>query len=1171
MSKSSVKPGGHSNTPPSQKGSERLTTPVFFDPAHKRWPRLRAGMALIGLTLSLLLGALVLSILASPVLPALNLPGASIVPHGAHMVPPALSPERPLTHRERALQDAKAKLTRERERSLQQLLDQTPEVSRDPEQPLTIGFFVNWDDSSMSSLKENLDSLDMFIPEWLHLAGEDGSVQEDDPNRQAQVTDYIRTRRPDVRIMPLVNNWSGHEWEGDKLGRMLTNPAARAHAIEQLVDYVDRRGFAGISIDFENIATKAQPDFRRFIAELYAVLHPKNLQLSVNVPASDPAFQYSELARHVDYLILMAYDEHWSTGTAGPIASLPWFAKVLRQRQHDVPAQKMIVAIGNYGYDWIKGSHHAEEMTFEEAVLTAKESEGNIRLDPVSLNPTFVYADDDDRIHQVWLLDAVTAFNQLAVARSVQPRGYALWRLGGEDPSLWRVFGTHGPLDAAQAAQLRDIRFAYGLDYEGRGEILRITAQPHSGSRDIEFDPKRKLITAARFTAFPSPYVITRQGGQERKVALTFDDGPDPQYTPQILDALRQAGVHATFFIIGANGELHPDLLRRTVDEGHEIGNHTFTHPNISFISPTQFELELSATQRLLASVVGRHSLLFRAPYAEDSEPETIDQVRPIELASGLGYLAVGMQIDPDDWRRPGVDEIVRRTVEMAERGEGNVVLLHDAGGDRSQTVQAIPKLVEALRGRGFQFVTVADLLGRSRDEIMPPVAPENLWQTWLDWAAFGVLNLAAVIIHWLFLIGIVLGIARLLFIGVLAVYHRWRKRRTLFDPAYSPSVAVVVPAYNEEKVIVQTIASLLACDQPDRFEIIVVDDGSKDATYGLARDTFAGEPRVRVYTQPNGGKPAALNFGLAQTQAEIVVALDADTVFTRDTITNLVRHFATPRVGAVAGNAKVGNRTNLLTWWQALEYITSQNLDRRAFDVLNCITVVPGAVGAWRRETVARAGGFSGLTLAEDADLTLAIRKLGYAIVYEDEAVAFTEAPDTVRGFVRQRFRWMFGTMQAAWKHADILFRPRYGALGFVALPNVLIFQVLFPLISPVMDLLLIGSLASAALDHWQHPVGYSTDALGRVLFYYALFVTVDYLAAALAFALERKENKWLLAGLFWQRFCYRQLMYYVAIKSTLASLRGVLVGWGKLERKATMHAQGTTGITALAREKNF
>jgi cellulose synthase/poly-beta-1,6-N-acetylglucosamine synthase-like glycosyltransferase len=564
----------------------------------------------------------------------------------------------------------------------------------------------------------------------------------------------------------------------------------------------------------------------------------------------------------------------------------------------------------------------------------------------------------------------------------------------------------------------------------------------------------------------------------------------------------------------------------------------------------------LSATQRLLASAVGRQSILFRPPYAVDAEPETADQVRAIELVSAEGYLTVGMQIDPEDWRRPGVEEIVRRTVEAAERGDGNVVLLHDAGGDRSQTVEAIPRIVAELINRGFQFVTISQLLGRSADEVMPPVPRDGLWQIWLDRAAFSVINVGAVTIHWLFLLGIVLGLVRLLFIGVLATYQRWRTRHACFDAAYSPSVAVVVPAYNEEKVVVQTIASLLACDHPEDFEIIVVDDGSTDATYRRTCDTFINDPRVRVFTKPNGGKPAALNFGVSRTQAEVVVALDADTVFTRDTIAKLARHFADPRVGAVAGNAKVGNRINILTRWQALEYITSQNLDRRAFDVLNCITVVPGAVGAWRRKLVERAGGFSDSTLAEDADLTMAIRKQGYSIVYEEEAVALTEAPDTVRGFIRQRYRWMYGTMQAAWKHADALFRPRYGALGFVALPNVLVFQVLFPLVSPMMDLLLVGSLGMAALNYWQHPAEYAGDDLWRVLFYYAAFITVDFLAGALAFALEGKENKRLLIGLLWQRFCYRQLMYYVAIKSALASLQGIQVPWGKLERKASVKA---------------
>ena len=1164
MSRSFSRSDNHPPTALNQAANAAEVKPIFFDPTNKRWPRLRLGMTLIALILTLLLGTLVLSILFGPALPTLNLPSVSFLPHGIHSVPgvPRLSPERPLTRRERALRDAKTKLASEREHNLRKLLAQAHKTSPNlAKRQLSIGFFVNWDDSSMSSLKQNLDGLDMVISEWLHLADNNGSLREDDPNRQVQATEYIRLRRPDFPIIPLVNNWNGKEWEGEKLSRMLADPAARKRTIDQLLSYVERQHFAGVSIDFENIAPKAQGNFQRFVTELYAVLKPRGLSLSVNVPADDPAVNYRNLSREVDYLILMVYDEHWATGSPGPIASLSWSADVLHRRQRDVPANKMIVAIGNYAYDWEVG-HPAEERSFEEAVLTAKESEGNISLDPVSLNPTFDYSDDDDHIHHVWMLDAVTAFNQLVIAGSVRPSGVALWRLGSEDPALWRVFGRKGPLNEELAAQLREIQFGYGLDYEGKGEILQITAQPKPGSRDLKFDSKRNLITTERFMVLPSPYVITRHGGAARKLALTFDDGPDEHFTPQILDGLQAAGVKATFFIIGVNGELHPDLLRREVAEGHEIGNHTFTHPNVSLISKAQFELELSATERLLAAVIGRQSLMFRPPFGTDSEPETVDELRLIELASSKGYLIVGMQIDPDDWQRPGVDEIVQRTVSMAERGDGNVILLHDSGGDRSQTVKAVPLIIETLRSRGFQFVTVSELMGRSRDEVMPAVTPDSLWQIWTGRLAFSMINLGAAIIHWLFLLGIVLGISRLMFIGVLAVYQRWWRRHSVYDPAYSPTVAVVVPAYNEEKVILQTITSLLACDLSSQFEIIVVDDGSSDTTYYAAKTAFADHPRVRVLTQPNGGKPAALNLGIAQTQAEIVVAMDADTVFARDTIAKLIRHFADPRIGAVAGNAKVGNRINLLTRWQALEYVTCQNLDRRAFSVLNCITVVPGAVGAWRRELIARAGGFDQSTLAEDADLTMAIRKLGYAIVYDDEAVALTEAPDTVRGFIRQRYRWMFGTMQAAWKHIDTLFRPRYGALGFVALPNLLIFQVLFPLISPVMDLLLVCTLGITAINYRQHPVDFSPDALWSVLFYYSLFVAVDYLTAILAFTMERHENWSLLIFLFWQRFFYRQLMYYVAIKSTLNSLRGRLVGWGKLDRKATVQAQANKGF---------
>jgi cellulose synthase/poly-beta-1,6-N-acetylglucosamine synthase-like glycosyltransferase/peptidoglycan/xylan/chitin deacetylase (PgdA/CDA1 family)/spore germination protein YaaH len=1156
--------------------SRNRIVPVFFDPDRKRWPRLKRGVFLAGLLFSSLFGILIISILVNPILPQLNLPKASFLPNDARA--PTAEPiiETP---NQRKLRDAKKKL--ELERNKRQAARHPRKPSHDPNlDQLDVGFYVAWDETSMSSLKENIKNLDVVIGEFLHLENADGSLTEeskdnpDGPNEEKAVTEFIRSTRPDLKIFALVNNFNGpadaRKWESEKLDRMLSSREARAHCIAQLLNYANEHDFAGISIDFENVLDSSQPGLIQFANEVAAALHPAGREVAISLPVSNDSFDYRKLSAPVDYVILMAYDQHYAGSEPGPVAGVDWFENMLRMRQSDVPASKTIAALGNYAYDWKEGGE-PEVRTFEEAVLTAVESSDpdgpaiKIQLDPVSLNPRFEWIEEEDgqeKRHQVWMLDAVSAFNQVAVSRSLGTRGVALWRLGSEDPSLWNFFGADVPLDEAAASKLTQMRYGYGLDYEGSGEILRVTAKPNDGEREITFDPVRGMITAETVTQFPSSWIITRYGAAPRKIALTFDDGPDPEYTPRILDALKTANAPATFFVIGLNGELHPDLLKRELAEGHEIGNHTFTHPNVATISETQFRLEMKATQVLFESILGRRTLLFRPPFAEDAEPDTPDEVKPLELVNDLGYVTVGMLIDPKDWQRPTVDEIIERTLEAAERGIGaehrpcNIVLLHDSGGDRSLTVEALPRLIAELRARGFELVTVGDLMGKSRDEVMPTVRADLWWQTWSGRAAFATVNFAISGIRYLFLIGIVLGAARLLFIGTLAIVEHWRERHAVYDSGYSPTVAVIVPAFNEEKVILQTVTSLLASDHPPNFEIVVVDDGSSDSTYQLCVEAFAGERRVRVFKKPNSGKPDALNFGVLHTSSEIVIALDADTIFARDTISKLVRHFDDPKVGAVAGNAKVGNRVNLLTRWQALEYITSQNLDRRAFNLLNCVTVVPGAVGAWRRELVERVGGFNDLTLAEDADLTMAIRKLGYSIAYEDEAVGLTEAPDTVRGFVRQRYRWMYGTLQAAWKHADALFRPRYGSLGFVALPNIFIFQVLFPLISPVMDLLMLATLISFAINKLQHPQEFSSDSLRRALFYYALFVAIEFAAALIAFLLEQKENKRLLVWLFWQRFFYRQLMYYVAIKATLASLKGIAVGWNKVERKATVNA---------------
>jgi cellulose synthase/poly-beta-1,6-N-acetylglucosamine synthase-like glycosyltransferase len=451
----------------------------------------------------------------------------------------------------------------------------------------------------------------------------------------------------------------------------------------------------------------------------------------------------------------------------------------------------------------------------------------------------------------------------------------------------------------------------------------------------------------------------------------------------------------------------------------------------------------------------------------------------------------------------------------------------------------------------------------------MPPLPPTNEATQLLRRTGWYMLGVVEVSVFWVFTIAVVLGIARLLIIGVLAIIQRIKQHQDRDAPVtYTPGVSVIVPAYNEEKVIVQTIASLLNQRYEGELEIVVVDDGSADETADICEVAYGSHPQVSVYRKENGGKASALNFGIERARHEVVIGLDADTVFDDDTVAELVQPLQNPKVAAVAGNAKVGNRINIVTRWQALEYVTSQNIDRRAFSLLDCITVVPGAVGAWRKSAVIEVGGFKEDTLAEDQDLTLAMRRAGYSVAYADGAVAYTEAPDTLRGLAKQRFRWSFGTLQCAWKHKDAFFRPRYGSLGWIALPNVFLFQLLLPAISPLADLLFVYSILLVWFNAISHKIDdkltYALSDLEKVFTYYAVFLLVDWLAAMIAFLMEPEEDKQLTWLIFIQRFAYRQVMYWVVVRSFVAALKGRVVGWGKLDRKATVElpsAQDTQG----------
>jgi cellulose synthase/poly-beta-1,6-N-acetylglucosamine synthase-like glycosyltransferase/peptidoglycan/xylan/chitin deacetylase (PgdA/CDA1 family)/spore germination protein YaaH len=1137
-----------------------LSHPIFYDPAGRRRRWVRQAGFVFATVAGALAAIFVASVLINPWLPRLNLRQIASLPNAndTRLQAPSL-----VTPREQKARRAQAALRRAlARRAAVSAKRPAPKVGAPPpdqvsSKPLAIGFYVNWDDSSYQSLKRGLGRLDWVVPEWIRLQTGDTPVVGEIDHR---ALDLIRREKPNTPIIPMIHNSREGKWDVPALTQAVGDETRRKQVINALANFVESNRFQGVCVDFEEVPAAAQPNLLRFVRELRGAFQPRGWVVTQAAPFDDSDWDYRAYAAANDYLMLMAYDEHWADSAPGSVAGQHWFEETLARRMSEIPGNRAIVCVGGYGYDWSPG-RETEELTFQEAVLAARDSEAEIAFDPVTRNPYFRYREEDNSQHTVWFLDAVTAFNQMRAALNYRPAGFALWRLGSEDPSLWSVFGTDRM--NADADGLREIKYGYDVDFEGGGEILQVEAEPQAGSREVTVDPSTESIAAERYTKIPSSYVIRRGGDKPGLVALTFDDGPDPAWTPRILNILKQAGVPASFFIIGQNGQANPDLVKRIVAEGHEIGNHSFTHPNLGEIPGRLTDLELNATQRLIESLTGRSTRLFRPPYFGDAEPTTSDEIEPVTRAERLGYLTVGLRVDPDDWTLPGANEIVERTIAGVTSPDpdlrGQVVLLHDGGGDRAQTVEALPGLINELRARGYKFVTVSELAGLTRDQAMPPLSPGSDFFPTADTMAFYTFAFGGWVLRWFFLIGIGLGLSRLFFIGALASWQRLRARSPQVASAGAPDqpfVSIIVPAHNEEKVIAQTIDSLLDSTYT-RFEIVVVDDGSSDLTGEVVRVRYAGEARVRLFAKENGGKAEAMNYGLRHARGEIIVTLDADTVFQPDTVGSLARRFMDPKVGAVAGNAKVGNRVNLITRWQALEYITSQNLDRRAFAALNCITVVPGAVGAWRRELLERAGGFASDTLAEDQDLTLKARRMGYEIAYEENAVAWTEAPDTLKGLAKQRFRWSFGTLQCMWKHRDALFRNRYGALGWVGAPNVWVFQILFPLISPVVDLVFVWTLISAALERLEHQAEYSISNLGQVMFYYALFLAVDWLAAAFAFLLEKREQWGLLRWLFLQRFCYRQVMYYVMVKSVITALRGALVGWGKLERKATVVAR--------------
>ncbi|WP_371669787.1 bifunctional polysaccharide deacetylase/glycosyltransferase family 2 protein [Streptomyces sp. NBC_00289] len=686
--------------------------------------------------------------------------------------------------------------------------------------------------------------------------------------------------------------------------------------------------------------------------------------------------------------------------------------------------------------------------------------------------------------------------------------------------------------------------------------------------------------------------IVTFRAGQattisvpSKTIALTFDDGPNPTYTPEVLDILAENDVPATFFLVGSMVSRYPGIVKDMVDQGNEVGIHTFTHVDLSYQSDSRIRREMEQTQLALAGAAGITTTLFRAPYS--SETDAIDNYSwPVYKELGEdGYTSVFVDTDSDDWKKPGVSKIVSWATPKGTAGAA--VLMHDAGGDREQTVAALPEYIEKMKAKGYTFTTVSGVMqaqnasnaqaagapqatgsrpsdapngstgsagsgtgnagveGSARQSTTSRLQAAHREATGATLYEGKALVAAVAVAEWTvpaLSVGlVVVGVAVMGRFGMMLLlarrHHRQRnKRRFSWGPTVTRPGSVIVPAYNEKECIANTLESLARSTHP--IEIIVVDDGSTDGTSEIARGAAdaLGMSNVRVIRQENAGKPAALNNGVRSAGYDIVVMMDGDTVFEPDAVHQLVQPFADPEVGAVAGNAKVGNRDTIIGAWQHIEYVMGFNLDRRMYDLLRCMPTIPGAIGAFRRDAVLQVGGMSEDTLAEDTDITIAMHRAGWRVVYQEHARAWTEAPGSLKQLWSQRYRWSYGTMQALWKHRKSLTdKGPSGRFGRVGMPLVVIFQILTPVFAPLIDVFTAYSMIfvdfQAALYAW-------LAVLGIQLF-----------CAAYAFRLDREKYRYLLMMPL-QQLAYRQMMYLVLIHSCITALTGGRLRWQKLKR---------------------
>jgi len=919
---------------------------------------------------------------------------------------------------------------------------------------------------------------------YLSALGMDGYFLNQDGSLQATDNSMLllHTHISDTRGMFLVQNYTANSagqgaFDPKTAMSVLSNPNKRQRLVRAIIDQSVSQHWDGVIMDFEGLGTAGLAKYALLLDEVRDAL-PSSMQLGVDVqviPAA-PSNAYLAAITHMgqssNFVNLMTYDLHVSSGPSGPIGPLGWVREQVQIAEKYISKTKIRLGAAAYADVWGPlAKKVGPVLSPGDAFKYASKNGLTPTWDSVIGEWHIVTTDGSE----IWVQDRQSLQARIRLAQQLGIRGVNLWEL-------------------SRSQNLSGV--ASGIS----------VYRPYVSTR------------------FNRPLDLFKGNGL---VALTFDDGPDPTWTPKVLSVLEREKVPATFFVIGRQAVDHPDLVARALSDGDVIGNHTYTHPDLANLPLWMAQAEVNAGSWVIKGITGMQPLLFRSPYGITDTLSRTKFSTSADLVQTMGMQEIGWNTDTLDWSHPGVRKIVENGTK-APNSEP-IILLHDGGGNRSETIKALPQIINHYRSLGYKFTTVDHLDGGvSYPYLVQKESFVGLWDSLSAIALFKLWLASRDIIGTILITMAVVSLLRLS-LGWLLAARYLRRNLKRADGTYEPRVSVIVPAHNEQETIIKTLSSISKIDYPN-LEVMVAENGSTDETLARALDFAERDGRVVVLKCAAVGKAGALNEAFQKSKGDVIVVLDADTVISPNFCRVVVGHFANPEVGAVAGNVKVGNRRNLLTKLQALEYIISLSLDRASQAEVGIVSVVPGAAGAFRREAIIATGGWPERTLVEDTDLTVQLHRVGWKIAYEPKAVSLTESPERLAEVIKQRSRWIYGTTQVVSANMDAVLNIREGRLGLAGLPWLMATQVVLPVLGPLVDLYLLS----------QFILGQSVVALTTLL----LSLVLEGLVTIWALR-QAGESLGLLPGIIGLRMVWRPLMLWVALLSMSRFVRGRAVFW--------------------------